>query len=75
MPIVKQKNGVTWFSGCGVHSESVGCVAEGREPCMCRYHIKSGAEQFSFEDFASAEEKWISLTGEEKFQLGKSVWN
>lgn len=73
--IIKQKNEVTWFSGCGVHSESVGCVAEGREPCTCRYHIKNGTEQFSFEDYASAEAKWCELTAEPSFKLGKNVWS
>lgn len=74
MPIIKQKNRVTWFSGQGVHSLNVGCLAEDREKCTCQYHISDGKVQYGFDSYQEAEAKWCELTDTKKFRLGKDVW-
>lgn len=72
MPILKQKDNVTWYSNC--HPESIGCIADGRTQCECRYHITAGDTQYSFEEYSEAEKKWCELTSDVPFQLGKNNW-
>ena len=57
-------NGWQFFQGSGVHTADIHC-----DDCTCRYHIQKGDEIYWFEDYASAEEKWSSLTGAEPLTL------
>lgn len=68
------KNGWTWYQD-GCHSLDVGCLAEGREKCTCRYHISDGNVQYGFDSYEEAETKWMEVTQSEKFVLGKSIYS
>ena len=52
------------------HPNNIGCISEGREKCICAYHVVSTdrTEIFSFDDFPSADEKFCELTGLESFK-------
>lgn len=62
------KNGWAWYQD-GCHSVDIGCIAEGREKCTCRYHISDGKVQYGFDDFQEADRKWVELTGSESLTI------
>lgn len=74
MPFARTpKNGWIWYDN-NCHSTTVGCLAEGKEKCTCEYHISNGLEQYGFNSYQEAEEKWMEVTGSEKFILGKTPY-
>lgn len=55
-----------WELWSNVHPMGIGCRAEGREQCNCKYHVvdKDRSQIFAFESFAGADEKFCELSGE-----------
>ena len=68
MYIRKEKKWELWGS---VHSSSIGCSHEGRSVCDCKYHLVNDdrSQIFSFNDWRSAENNFIELTGAEKLTI------
>ena len=62
-----------WELWDSVHPSDIGCSDEGRDICCCAYHIVDEARTtiLSFDDFASANTKFESLSGVGSFTLGK----
>ena len=59
-----------WILWGGCHPTAIGCTAEGREQCACKYHIvnKAESEIYSFDEFQEADEKFMELTNEKSFK-------
>lgn len=66
-------NGWQLWPSC--HPAKVGCIAEEREQCDCKYHVidEAGMTIHSFEDYPTAYKKFQELTGDD-FRLGKDKW-
>ncbi len=69
---LRKENGYELYQGA--HPSSLGCSAEGREVCTCKYHIVDEARTqiLSFKDYLQAEAKFRELTGGMEFVLGKT---
>jgi hypothetical protein len=72
---LRKENG--WELWQGFHPSSIGCSAEGREVCTCKYHIVNDerTEIHSFDDYLLAEKKFRELTGGLEFLLGKTKFD
>ncbi len=71
---LRKENGYELYQGA--HPSSLGCSAEGREVCTCKYHIVDEArtEILSYDSYLEADKKFRDLTGALEFQLGKNKW-
>ena len=71
---LRKENGFQLWEGA--HPSSLGCSAEGRQQCVCKYHIvdEERTQILSFEDYLQADKKFRELTGGLEFILGKHKW-
>lgn len=69
---LRKQNG--WEFWTGVHPAGIGCSAEGREPCNCKYHIvdTERTKIYSFDDYEAADKKYCELSGSESYVVGKT---
>ena len=70
---LREKNGWQLWGSC--HPAAIGCIAEGRDQCDCKYHVidEGRTTVHSFHEYKDAYAKFQELTGD-NFVLGKTPW-
>jgi hypothetical protein len=61
----------TWELWSGIHPASIGCMAQGKHQCDCKYHVvdTERTQIEGFDDFQLADADYCKKTGEKKFDL------